>query len=307
MYGKKRNQNIGKRTAPGEQSVDMDSLSEYQLVLFQGSRDMIDREVLVVIHELLDAFIDTERSQTSIDLWVDSPGGDAHAAFKLYRELRDKCTRLRVAVPDYAKSAATLFAIGADELFLSASADLGPLDAQIEHPDREGRTVSALAGANALEHIMRLGTSLTMATGPHIVSMTGLPRTEVLRELFEFSANALAPVLEKLDPQLIHEAAESLKVTRKYAQLVIQARQENKFSDRQARDVAASLVSDYPTHGYVIDRCELEKLGFPSTMIAEHQFWPYMKLLHKSFTQKAEESIIRLIPNDKMPESNNDN
>lgn len=67
-----------------------------------------------------------------LDLIVQSPGGDGMAAEKLLDLCRKHCAgRLRVVVPLYAKSAATLLALGADEIVMGESSELGPIDAQV--------------------------------------------------------------------------------------------------------------------------------------------------------------------------------
>src|SRR5688572_30383804 len=81
----------------------------YYILLFQrGRRASIDRGLVRVIQSLLDEKIVTPPDETEIDIWLHSPGGDAHAAYKLFLDLRSRCCRLRAVVPDYAKSAATL-------------------------------------------------------------------------------------------------------------------------------------------------------------------------------------------------------
>src|SRR5438128_2243993 len=130
--------------APAAQAEPAPSL--YHLILFQSGNDDINRGLLLNIQDRLDREIVTPPNQTEIDIWIESPGGDGHAAYKLILDLRSRCKRLRAVIPDYAKSAATLLALGVDTIFMSAAAELGPLDVQIEHPDpdREGTIVSAL-------------------------------------------------------------------------------------------------------------------------------------------------------------------
>jgi hypothetical protein len=48
-----------------------------------------------------------------------------------------------VIVPDQAKSAATLIALGAHEIIMGPSADLGPIDPQIQLPSKPGSLVAA--------------------------------------------------------------------------------------------------------------------------------------------------------------------
>jgi hypothetical protein len=71
-------------------------------------------------------------------------GGDIDAAEKLVSLLRSWVGdgRLRVVVPDYAKSAGTLMAIGADSIVMSDTSELGPIDPQIVLADSNGNRVA---------------------------------------------------------------------------------------------------------------------------------------------------------------------
>src|SRR5262245_22270124 len=86
----------------------------------------------------LEEKIDCLSDECEIDFWIESPGGDANISYKIFLELQARCKKWRAVIPDYAKSAATLLAIGAEEIHMAPSAEIGPLDAQIDHPDREG-------------------------------------------------------------------------------------------------------------------------------------------------------------------------
>lgn len=67
-----------------------------------------------------------------LDLVVVSNGGDGTAAEKMLDLCRRYCSeKLRVVVPLYAKSAATLLALGADEIVMGETSELGPIDAQV--------------------------------------------------------------------------------------------------------------------------------------------------------------------------------
>src|SRR5260370_33334490 len=80
-----------------------------------------------------------------LDLIIHSPGGDGHAAEKFLDLCRKTCTgALRVVVPLFAKSAATLMALGADEILMGETSELGPIDAQvIIYQDSSPQQVSA--------------------------------------------------------------------------------------------------------------------------------------------------------------------
>jgi hypothetical protein len=67
----------------------------------------------------------------NLDLIVHSPGGNGLAAEKILDLCRKYCKKkLRVAVPVFAKSAATLIALGADEIIMGETSELGPIDPQ---------------------------------------------------------------------------------------------------------------------------------------------------------------------------------
>jgi ClpP class serine protease len=61
-------------------------------------------------------------------LW--SPGGDGEVAVRLVRSAQARCRELTVIVPDIAKSAATLLILGADQILMGPTSDLGPVDPQ---------------------------------------------------------------------------------------------------------------------------------------------------------------------------------
>ena len=70
-----------------------------------------------------------------LHLLLVSPGGDGEVAVRLVRAAQARCRRLTVIVPDYAKSAATLLALGAHEILMGPTSDLGPVDPQFQFGD----------------------------------------------------------------------------------------------------------------------------------------------------------------------------
>ncbi len=72
--------------------------------------------------------------ERSLDLIIHSPGGSAAAAEQTVNYLRTQFDDIRVFVPLQAKSAATMIALGADEIFMGRYSELGPIDPQILIP-----------------------------------------------------------------------------------------------------------------------------------------------------------------------------
>jgi hypothetical protein len=162
-------------------------------------------------------------------------------------------------------------------------AELGPLDAQIEHPDREGKWISALDAAAALTHMAEMACDLALAIGPRVMDITGLPRAETLHEMFHFLAALLEPAVSKLDPQLIHHAMNDLRVAQEYAIRLLHARNERRRHgkiDEDPEKLASDLVSAYPEHGFVISRDEARRLGLVVGDAENHPRWPKLKSLN---------------------------
>ncbi len=268
----------GKATPPGD-------LTQYHLVLFQLGETSLGRNTVRRIQARLDQCITTDPAHTAIDIWLESPGGDAHAAYKLILDLKSRCVRLRAVVPDMAKSAATLLLLGVDEIFMAPAAELGPLDVQIEHPDRENVIVSGLDVTNSLSFLVDTAVDLTITGGGKMIAYTYLPRLEVLRATLHFMADLLQPVVGKLDSNLIYKARKELSVADLYAMNMLRCRnlpEDDHLPEMEASSLLKRLVEEYPVHGYIISRDEAEELGLPISPAEMYPRWDLVKALHNA-------------------------
>lgn len=83
------------------------------------------------VREFVDQVDRIDRAETAVDILLHSTGGDPLAAWKIMSVLRERFDNVAVLVPYKAFSAATLFALGADEIVMHPHASLGPIDPQI--------------------------------------------------------------------------------------------------------------------------------------------------------------------------------
>jgi hypothetical protein len=272
---------------------DGEQAARYFVAFFQGEDrhdpfGSVERHIVPIVQEQLDEHVVTEPGQTEIDVWVESLGGDAHAAYKLFLDLRSRCRKLRAVIPNYAKSAATLLVLGAEEIYMAAAAELGPLDAQIEHPDREGVTVSALDVSKAMGFLGNFALDYVVQGGLNVYRSTELPRAAVLRELTRFSALLLRPMVAKLDPHLVHRATNQLDIAHRYARAMLNMRNMPEGKDLKAKDatrLAERLCEHYPAHEFVISRHEAKEIGLPVRAAEEYDRWPQVQHLHRSFSE----------------------
>jgi hypothetical protein len=108
-----------------------------QLISYvSGIANLINRDDVLGFGDLLH----NVRPNGNLDLLLHTPGGDIDAAEKLINMVRARVGlgRLRVVVPDFAKSAGTLMALGADTIVMSETSELGPIDPQITLRDPHG-------------------------------------------------------------------------------------------------------------------------------------------------------------------------
>ena len=111
-----------------------------QLICYvSGIAALIDRDDTLALVDLLH----NVTLGNNLDFLLHTGGGDIDAAEKLISMVRTTVDkgRLRVIVPDFAKSAGTLMALGADKIVMSDSSELGPIDPQITLNDGHGNMI----------------------------------------------------------------------------------------------------------------------------------------------------------------------
>ncbi|MGH7641640.1 MAG: SDH family Clp fold serine proteinase [Candidatus Dormibacteria bacterium] len=89
-----------------------------------------------------DLIYDADPTQ-DIHLMLVTPGGDGEAALRLLRSVQARCRELVVIVPDMAKSAGTIIALGAHRILMGPSSDLGPVDPQLVTNPKTQELISA--------------------------------------------------------------------------------------------------------------------------------------------------------------------
>jgi len=85
-----------------------------------------------LIHDLLKGV-----ESRKVDFYIETPGGSAEAAEEIVECLRDRFDQVSFVVSGEAKSAGTIMALSGDEILMTETGSLGPIDAQV----RIGRSV----------------------------------------------------------------------------------------------------------------------------------------------------------------------
>lgn len=187
-----------------------------------------------------------------VALLLESPGGEPDYAYRISKMFQ-RCSgnKLTVIVPQYAKSAATLIALGAKSLILARDAELGPLDVQLFDLDRE-ESGSALNTVQSLERLNAFALNAVDQVMFLLHRRTGKRIDVLLPHVLNYVATFLRPLLENIDTADYTKKSRDLKLTEEYALRLMKPN----YPFETARRIARQLVEKYPTHGFVIDRSE---------------------------------------------------
>ena len=177
-----------------------------------------------------------------LDVMMHSGGGNADVAEKLIMMCRTftGSRPLRVIVPNYAKSAATLFALGTDCIVMGYTSELGPIDPQIPQVRPGGQVVFT----SAKSFLVSLNKVIEEAA-----------RSNTLNP-------ALIPILSNIDLAFLEEVEKSIVRSREFAIKWLK-RHMLAANPEAAPGIADELlnVEKYLSHGMVIDADEAERVG----------------------------------------------
>ena len=88
----------------------------------------VNAHVAMDIIPIISKQLQTIGKTTNIDLFLYSTGGDTMVPWRLVSMIREYCNKFSVLVPYKAHSAATMIALGADEIVMSDLSELSPID-----------------------------------------------------------------------------------------------------------------------------------------------------------------------------------
>lgn len=200
------------------------------------------------VHALMECCHGVEEEE--LDLIIHSPGGSPEAAEQMVSYLRTQFGYIRGFVPLQAKSAASMIALGCDEIVLGLHSELGPIDPQILVPVPEGQRFGA---AHAILRDFERAKRETGANVNDMAAWTPILRSyaggllDFCTQVIELSQDVVAGWLEKY--MLAHEDA---------------GIQEDERAQR-ARDIAEQFGSEesydrHRTHGRPIRIEMLEQI-----------------------------------------------
>ncbi len=187
-----------------------------------------------------------------INLLLHSPGGDATIVEKMVDMCRSHLSgnkrKFRVIVPNIAKSAATVLALGSDIILMGYCSELGPIDPQVQIAvSGVIQWISALAFVESRDKLMKEIVDATRNRKPTaglLQQLAGLniPFTDEMENWIGFAKKTAATLLEKY------------MLRSKFP--------EDQIRKKKANETAEKLLSKqlFPVHGQFIDGPTAQKL-----------------------------------------------
>lgn len=196
------------------------------------------------------------REGEPIALLVYSPGGIARYAYELAMLLRRHCGGFMAVIPRYAKSAATLLTLGADEILMNVHAELGPLDAQIYDPEHQEGPRSALDEVQALDQLSAFAMHVFDEIMPRLIEGSDKKMSSLMPVASDFVTQLVAPLFNKIDVVRYTQVSRQLKIAEEYAKRLLR-HAYGPDADRISR----FLNWQYPEHGFPIYSEEVREIG----------------------------------------------
>jgi len=233
----------------------------------------INQSDILAFGDLLDGV-----SGVDLDLLLQSPGGDIDVAEKIVYMCRGRASGFRVIVPESAKSAATLIALAADEIVMSDTSELGPIDPQITINTPDGKTISRPA-RSFLDGLQAIQSEVDKAGG-------------TLSPVY-------FPLLDQLDPALIDFCSKAIRRAERFAEKWLK-RYQCISAPKRAKQIAKKLLDPkrYLMHGTVIDHSEAkEQLQLCVTYLAPNDpLWQAIWRLYCTYEiDMRKEKLAKLI------------
>lgn len=229
-----------------------------QDALFKELSDLLDADIFLysgpVERPVANLFLDVAagaNKRSNAVLILCTYGGDADAAYIIARFLKRTYKKFTLYVFGYCKSAGTLIALGADEIVMSIKGELGPLDVQLLKADNLFFRGSGLDIDEAIESLSEQAFEIFEKHLLGIIEKSsGSITTKTAADIAStLAVGLLSPITAQIDPLHVGEVERAINIAYQYGIRL------NGDEGRINR-----LVSDYPSHSFVIDFDEAKQI-----------------------------------------------
>src|SRR3989344_45932 len=217
----------------------------------------------------------------NIDLFLYSTGGDTMVPWRLVSMIREYCDKFSVSVPYKAHSAATMIALGADEIVMSDLSELSPIDpstANVFNPQDP---------QNAQNKIP-ISVEDVMAYFDLAKNKFGIKNDEELAKIF----NKFVESNPQIHPLALGNVNRIHNLIRILARRLLKSH-KSPMSEEEIEKVVDYFTEKLYSHQYFIGRKEAkEDLGLKSVVYADEILSGAMSNLYEEYKKEMELGVI---------------
>ena len=200
---------------------------------------MINPDDTKPIDDLLRSVGETE----NLELIIHSSGGLPENARKIVKMCRACCKNFTIIVPDAAKSAATIIALGADKIIMGNTSELGPIDPQFLIPLPTPQGI-----------IQQIRPAWTIVKGFEGTIKDAVDENGKIKVSY-------IPILNNIDMSLVKEAAAAMENAKRIAEEFLKdgmLTDDKEKAEKTAK--ALAFAEKYTLHAHLIDWREARDL-----------------------------------------------
>jgi hypothetical protein len=239
-------------------------------------------------------------------LYVRSYGGQGMVSLRIINLIRSFADKLIILAPSECASAATIMALGCDEIYMGSLSSLSPVDSSLTHPlspiDPHNNLVSV--SQDELWRVLKLWKEATVNTfqSPNALSVPEAGESQ-LEFGFKSTKSEMSKNIEEKEQgkpgenpyiQLYHyihplvfgaiDRASSLSV-----KLCREMLSFHMTDEQQIEKISYSLNYDYPSHSYPITTKEAERIGLKVKQISPEiqDIMNHLQLLYSEMTDEV--------------------
>ena len=199
-------------------------------------------------------------------LMLTTAGGSLEAAYRITRCIRSRYTHGNVMLftNSLCKSAGTLIALGSDMLIMTDHGELGPLDTQVRVRDEFGEYQSGLIDTDALRILQEEVFKNFNGQFTRLLSLgSGAFTTQTASRIAsDLTLGLFSGIYNQINPIRFGERGRAVQVALEYGNRVSSSNVKTGTLER--------LATEYPSHGFIIDRREAEELFYDVYIPDEH-------------------------------------
>jgi hypothetical protein len=190
--------------------------------------------------KIIEQHLQIEEPQNAIALYLVSHGGDVDVPWPLVNLLRSNCKKLYAVLPYICHSAATVIALGCDELIVGPRAQLSPAD-----PILQVKT-----GAGESAPVLQFGVE-------DVNSFVRFVKNTLRRRFSRYGHESLAKLIDRVQPEALGSVNRMYSRTRLIIEKMLHLT-SRRYTAKEMDHLISLLTVAYYAHTHLISRQEME-------------------------------------------------